>query len=158
MSYDLLNGNRGYQIPVYATATLTSAKIDNALDSGGPGNNIYAGGADDARIPYIPEFQASFGIGFEAEKWGANLDATYIGESFGTSLEDTAAAGSSARNGAVGDGFTVDLSGYYQMNERVKLIGGLSNMFDERYISSRLPDGARANPGRTVYAGFEIKF
>jgi len=44
------------------------------------------------------------------------------------------------------------------MNERVKLITGLTNMFDERYISSRLPDGARANPGRTVYAGFEIKF
>ena len=157
VSYDLLNGNRGYNMPVYATATLTSAKIDNALSGGGEGD-IYSGGADDARIPYIPEFQASFGLGFEAEKWGANLDATYIGESFGSALEDTAAAGSSARNGAVGDGFTVDLSGYYQMNERTKLIGGLTNMFDERYISSRLPDGARANPGRTVYAGFEIKF
>ncbi|MGJ8655754.1 MAG: TonB-dependent receptor family protein [Akkermansiaceae bacterium] len=157
LSYDLLDGNRGYMMPVYATATLTSATIDNALTSGGEGD-IYSGGEDDARIPYIPEFQASFGLGFEAETWGANLDATYIGESFGTALEDTAAAGSSSRNGAVGDGFTVDLSGYYQMNEQTKLIGGLTNMFDERYISSRLPDGARANPGRTVYAGFEIKF
>jgi len=157
VSYDLLNENRGYKMPVYATATLTSATIDKALTSGGEGD-IYSGGADDARIPYIPEFQASFGVGFEAEKWGVNLDASYIGESFGTALEDAATAGSSSRNGAVGDGFTVDLSGYYQMNERVKLISGLTNMFDERYISSRLPDGARANPGRTVYAGFEIKF
>ena len=157
MSYDLLNENRGYRMPVYATATLTSAEIDNALASGGEGD-IYSGGAAGARIPYIPEFQGSFGIGFEAEKWGANLDATYIGESFGTAREDSAAAGSSSRNGAVGDGFTVDLSSYYQVNENVKLISGLSNLFDERYISSRLPDGARANPGRTVYAGFEIKF
>lgn len=157
VSYDLLDGHRGYRMPVYATATLTSATIDNALASGGEGD-IYSGGAAGARIPYIPEFQASFGVGFEADQWGANLDATYIGESFGTALEDTAAAGSSSRNGAVGDGFTVDLSGYYQMNENTKLIGGLTNMFDERYISSRLPEGARSNPGRTVYAGFEIKF
>lgn len=157
VSYDLLGENKGYNMPIYATATLTSAEIDNALASGGEGD-IYSGGADGARIPYIPEFQSSIGIGFEADKWGANLDAAYIGESFGTALEDTAAAGSSSRNGAVGDGFTVDLSGYYQMNENVKIISGLSNMFDERYISSRLPDGARANPGRTIYAGFEIKF
>lgn len=157
ISYDLLSGNRGYNMPIYATATLTSATIDNALAEGGEGN-IYSGGEDGARIPYIPEFQASFGLGFEAEKWGANLDASYIGESFGSALEDNAPAGSSSRNGEVGDGFTVDISSYYQLNERVKLISGLSNLFDERFITSRLPDGARANPGRTVYAGFEIKF
>ncbi len=157
VSYDLLNNNRGYSMPVYATATLTSATIDNALTGGGEGD-IYSGGADDARIPYIPEFQASFGIALEAEKWGANLDAAYIGKSFGTALENSAAAGSSSRNGEVGDGFTVDLSGHYDMNERVKLIAGLANMFDERFISSRLPEGARSNQGRTAYAGFEIKF
>ncbi len=157
VSYDLLGSNKGYKMPVYATATLTSAEIDNALATGGEGN-IYSGGAAGARIPYIPEFQGSFGIGFEAEKWGANLDANYIGESFGTALEDTAAAGSSSRNGAVGKGFTVNLSSYYQMNENVKLISGLDNLFDERFISSRLPEGARSNPGRTVYAGFEVQF
>ncbi|MFT5906300.1 MAG: Fe(3+) dicitrate transport protein [Cryomorphaceae bacterium] len=157
VSYDLADENKGYSMPVYATATLTSATIDDALASGGEGD-IYSGGEDDARIPYIPEFQASFGIAFETEKWGANLDATYIGKSFGTALEDSAAAGSSSRNGEVGDGFTVDLSGHYDLNEQVQFIAGLSNMFDERYISSRLPEGARANPGRTVYAGFEIKF
>jgi Fe(3+) dicitrate transport protein len=157
VSYDLLHGNEGYSMPVYSTATLTSAEIDNALATGGEGD-IYSGGVAGARIPYIPEFQGSFGIGFHAEKWGANLDATYIGESFGTALEDTAAAGTSSRNGAVGDGFTVDLSTYYQWNENVKLISGLSNMFDDRFISSRLPEGARANPGRTIYAGFEVKF
>ena len=157
VSYDLLSENRCFNMPVYDTATLTSATFDNALTSGGAGD-IYSGGADGARIPYIPEFQASFGVGFEADQWGANLDANYIGKSFGTALEDSAAAGSSSRNGEVGDGFTVDLSGYYQMNERVKIITGISNMFDERFISSRLPDGARANPGRTVYAGFEIQF
>jgi Fe(3+) dicitrate transport protein len=157
VSYDLLNDNKGYKMPVYATATLTSATIDRALAGGGEGD-IYSGGADDARIPYIPEFQASFGIAFEADKWGANLDAAYIGKSFGSALEDSAAAGSSSRNGEVGGGFTVDLSGHYDMNERVKLIAGLANIFDDRFISSRLPEGARSNQGRTAYAGFEIKF
>ena len=157
ISYDLLGSNAGYRMPVYATTTLTSAEIDNALTSGGAGD-IYSGGAAGARIPYIPEFQASFGVGFEAEKWGANLDATYVGESFGTALEDNIAAGSSSRNGAVGDGFTIDLSGHYQVNDNVKLIGGLSNIFDDRYISSRLPEGARANAGRSAYVGFEVKF
>jgi Fe(3+) dicitrate transport protein len=157
ISYDLLNDNKGYSMPIYATATLTSAKIDKALSGGGEGD-IYSGGADDARIPYIPEFQASFGIAFEAEKWGANLDASYIGKSFGSALEDSALAGSTSRNGEVGDGFTVDLSGHYDLNERVKIIAGLANMFDERFITSRIPEGARSNQGRSAYAGFEIKF
>lgn len=157
ISYDLLNNNSGMRIPVYATATLTSATIDNALTDSGEGD-IYSGGAAGARIPYIPEFQASFGIGVETEKWGANLDASYLGKSFGTALEGSAAAGSSSRNGEVGDGFIIDLSGYYTINDNVKIISGVSNIFDDRYISSRLPEGARANAGRSLYTGFEIKF
>ncbi len=156
ISYDLAD-NDSFRVPIYATATLTSAKLENALSEGGEGD-IYSGGVAGARIPYIPEFQGSFGAGFEMGKWGANLDASYIGTSFGTALEDNAVAGSSSRNGKVGGGFIVDLSGSYQVSESMKLVGGLSNLFDERFISSRLPEGARSNQGRAAYVGFEVKF
>ena len=155
VNYELVS-NGSYRVPVYATATLTSATIDNPLTGGG--NSIYSGGGYNARIPYIPEFQASIGAAIETEKWGVNVDASFTGKSYGTAAESNFVASSTSRNGAVGNAFIVDLSAHYQFNNNTKFVAGVSNLFDKRYISSRLPEGARANPGRSLYAGFEIKF
>ena len=51
-----------------------------------------------------------------------------------------------------------DLSGYYQVTEEVKLIGGIQNLFDERGIVSRIPEGPRNNAPRMWFAGVEATF
>ena len=51
-----------------------------------------------------------------------------------------------------------NLSAYYEINDHFKLIAGVQNLFDERGIVSRIPEGPRANAPRMIYAGFETQF
>jgi len=50
------------------------------------------------------------------------------------------------------------LSANYRINENFKLLAGVHNLFDERGIVSRIPEGPRANSPRTYYVGIEAKF
>ena len=63
-----------------------------------------------------------------------------------------------ARFGKIDSFFTVDLSGHYELRDGVRLLGGVQNVFDEEYLSSRLPLGPRPGKPRTFYAGLEAKF
>lgn len=63
-----------------------------------------------------------------------------------------------AREGRIDSLFLVDLSGYYQVTDNVKWLAGISNVFDERGVVSRIPRGPRANRGRQFYTGFELEF
>ncbi len=42
------------------------------------------------------------------------------------------------------------------MNDRVKFIGGVQNVFEEVMITSRVPEGPRVNAPRMFYVGVEI--
>lgn len=150
--------DRGWSIglPMYLSATWTSAELKQALVAGGS-DNIYAGGMPGADIPYVPEWKLAAGIGIQSEQWGASLDAIYTSHSYGTA-KNLAAPMSSVREGKIDSLFTVDLTGYWQVNESVRIVGGLENIFDERAVVTRIPEGPRTNAGRTLFAGFEAQF
>lgn len=150
--------DRGWNfgLPMYFSATWTSAELKQSLAAGGS-DNIYAGGLPGADIPYVPEWKLAAGIGFEGEGWGASLDAVYASHSHGTA-KNLAAPATSAREGKIDALLVFDLSGYYQLNESLRLVGGVQNLFDERAVVTRIPEGPRTNAGRTVYAGFEAQF
>ena len=157
LSYDPLESSDiDLSMPLYVTATWTNAEFDSDL-AGGGGDGIYAGATDGAEIPYVPDFQLAVGIGLETETWGVNLDLTYHTETFGTA-NNFSDPTNSAREGKIDDLLLLDLSGYYQMNESVKLIGGISNLTDERGIVSRVPRGPRTNIGRHYWIGAEINY
>ena len=65
---------------------------------------------------------------------------------------------SSGREGKIDEGFTLDLSAHYQLNDTTKIIGGVHNVLDDVYTVSRLPDGPRVNAPREFYVGLEIKW
>lgn len=155
-SYDFAYNCDGYSMPVYFTATWTSAELKNALGSGGE-DDIWAGGTDGSDFPYVPEWKLAAGIGLHMEKWGANLDATYTSHQYGTAknLDEPV---TSSREGKIDSAFVVDLSGYYKIDDNWKLIGGVNNLFGEEYVTSRVPHGPRNARGRHLYAGFEVKF
>ncbi len=162
LSYDpCADTGSDLSIPMYITATWTDATLTSAIDSGG-GDNIYAGATNGAEIPYVPEWQLAAGIGLAQGAWSLNLDATFVSETFGTAqnvdspLDDTAGAGS--RAGKIDDLLLFDFTGTYDVNENVTLLAGVSNLFDEQAIVSRLARGPRANIGRTAFIGFEAKF
>ncbi|MEM1083039.1 MAG: TonB-dependent receptor [Verrucomicrobiota bacterium] len=160
ITYDPLETNdRGIRLPMYATATWTSAELKSNVTGGGS-DDIYSGGVDGSAIPYVPEWKLAAGIGVATECWGANLDMTYTSKTFGGARNldapiDPDPEGLWAREGKIDALLLFDFSTYYQVTEQVKLIGGVDNIFDERGIVSRIPRGPRANNGRTAFVGFE---
>jgi Fe(3+) dicitrate transport protein len=149
-----------YGIPLYVSATWTQAEFKGTTPGlAGGGDGIYSGGRDGNEIPYVPEWKIAAGLGFNSEKWGANLDAIYSSSTWGTGYNDDPRAGTqTSRDGKIDALLTFNLSGYYQVNEHIKLLAGVQNLFDERGIVSRIPEGPRANAPRMVYAGFETRF
>ncbi len=147
-------------IPLYVSATWSRARFDGtSAGLAGGGDDIYAGGRDGNEIPYLPEWKLAAGIGFETEKWGANFDATYSGSSWGTGFNDDARPGTqTSRDGKIDALLLFGLSAHYQLNEHITLLAGVQNLFDERGVVSRIPEGPRANAPRMIYAGFETRF
>lgn len=157
-SYDPLQGN-DLRLPIFASATWTSATLDQALATGA-GENIYGDGTGGpgipgAELPYIPEWKVAVGVGLETDVWGVELAATYVSDTFGTALNSPVPV-TSSRQGEIDGGMIVDLGAYYQINETTKLIGGVHNLFEEVMITSRIPEGARVNAPREFYIGFEM--
>jgi Fe(3+) dicitrate transport protein len=153
--------NWGFGLPVYASATYTNAEFANMRGVLAPNAGTFAGGRDGNEIPYIPEWKFATGISFVMEKWRVNLDASYVSSAWGSGYNgDPRPAGSnpSAIDGKTDSLLIFDLTGHYQLNDNVRLVGGIQNLFDERGIISRAPLGARANAPQTIFAGFEATF
>lgn len=150
---------RAVRLPMYLSATWTDATLGDALNSGG-GENIFGdadGGAGipGAEMPYIPEWKLATGIGLETDTWGVDLAATYLSDTFGTALNSPVPV-SSIRQGQIDGGVIFDLGAYYHVNDQVKLVGGIHNLFEEVMLTSRIPEGPRANAPREFYIGCEI--
>jgi Fe(3+) dicitrate transport protein len=161
VQYDLAKpANLNCGIPVYASATWTSAEFVGTTQSlNGGGDGIYSGGSDGNEIPYVPEWKLAAGIGYVAEKWGANLDANYISSSWGTGYNGHTRPGTqTSRDGEIDSFLIFNLSGYYQINDRIRVLAGVQNLFDDRGVSSRVPEGPRANAPRSLYLGCEATF
>jgi len=148
-----------YHLPMYISATWTSAtlKEDLATDTGNVYTDFQGGDETGNAIPYIPEWKLAAGVGLDFEKWGAHLDASWVSEMYGTGGNYDAPI-TSSREGLIDEIFLVDLSGWYQIDENWRIIGGVYNIFDQVNVVSRLPEGPRTGRGRNLYAGFEVQF
>ena len=54
--------------------------------------------------------------------------------------------------------FVVDLAARYRVDDRVTLVGGVHNLFDEEYLVSRQPHGPRPGKPLFAYVGIELEF
>ncbi len=158
VSYDPFQDN-AVRMPTFVSVTYTDAVLNEALQTGG-GENIYGDGAGGAglagaMLPYIPKWKITTGVGLESENWGIDLTASYISDTIGTALNATSPQNSS-RQGLVDGGTIVDLSGYYQINNKARFIAGVHNLFEEVMVTSRIPEGPRVNAPREFYVGFEL--
>jgi Fe(3+) dicitrate transport protein len=160
--WDALAGrDSSWSLPLRASLTYTHSEITSSSPSS-DAESIFSGGAIGSRLPYIPEFAASAGIGLENQRFGLYLDATYTSAMYGTARNTSSLVDVSgdpdARYGKTDDALVLDLSVHYQISESVRLIAGISNLTGEEYIVSRLPYGARSNQPRSYYGGVEIRF
>ena len=154
-----LASNWTFGLPAYLSLTYTDAEFADMSGTLASSAGTFAGGRNGNEIPYIPEWKLGTGIGLAFEKWGVNLDASYYSTSWGTGYNDDVRSGNaSAMDGKIDALLIFDLTGHYQLNDQIKLVGGIQNLFDERAIISRAPLGARANAPRMIFAGFEAEF
>ncbi|NNE92894.1 MAG: TonB-dependent receptor [Verrucomicrobiales bacterium] len=143
-------------IPLFASATYTNATLKSALSEGG-GDNVLAGGVPGAALPYVPEWKAAIGTGIEGDRWGIDVTATYVSDTFGTAA-NLHSPDTTSRQGKIDGGVVVDLGAHFQVSPRVKLIGGIHNLLDEQLTGSRIPEGPRIGAPRTYFVGFEIEW
>ena len=149
-----------FGIPLYFAATWTHAEFKGTTAGlAGGGDGIYTGGKDGNEIPYVPEWKLAAGVGFTAEKWGISLDANYVGSTWGTGYNgDPRPGAQTARDGEIDGLLICNLAGHYDLNEHFTVMAGIQNLFDERGITSRVPEGPRANAPRSLYLGMEARF
>jgi Fe(3+) dicitrate transport protein len=162
LAYDLgAAQDWGFNQPWYFSATWTQAELDSnttSLDS----ESIFGGGRAGNKVPYIPEIQALIGTGIETDRWGLFVDVAYIDASYTTASNVNAPfdldGNPDGSFGKTDARVLVDLSGHLRINPNVKLIGTVQNLFDEEYVTSRHPAGARPGAPMTALAGVEVNF
>ncbi len=161
LQYDAgLANNWGVSNPSFLSVTYTNAEQKNDSTST-DAESIFSYGKKGNKVPYIPELTVSLGTGIETEKWGASIAGNYVSETY-TSANNVndqinGVGARDARYGKTDRYFTTDVSAFYRINETVKLFGGVQNFFDEEYVVSRQPDGARGGLPQFVYAGIEME-
>jgi len=152
----------GFSMPNFFSFTWTNAELADDSDSTDP-ESIFAGGEKGNKVPYVPEYLATIGTGIDfKKKWGIFITGSFTGKSFSSALNNddflNANGDPDARFGELDPHFVVDISGYYQLNEQAKIVAGVHNLFDEVYVASRHPHGARPGAPQFLYVGMEIKF
>ncbi len=153
--------NWGYSNPWYFNATYTHATQVNSATST-DAESIFSYGAAGNKVPYIPELVFSMGMGIESENWGAHVSGSYVGDTF-TSANNVndqinGEGEPDARFGKTDAYFILDVSAYYRIRDGIKLFGGVQNLLDENYLSSRQPEGPRPGMPMFAYAGLELEF
>lgn len=145
--------------PWFVSMTYTNAEQQNDAQST-DAESIFSFGQKGNKVPYIPKLQLSLGTGIESKSWGTSITGSYVSATY-TSANNVnnqvnGNGGPDARFGKTDSYFVTDLSTYYRVSKTVKIIGGVQNLFNEKYIVSRQPEGPRPGMPQFLYAGIEL--
>ncbi len=141
-------------ISFFVNYTFTNANLDGASSSTDHKASLFAGGMDGSNVPYVPDHRLSFGADYTWNKFDFGVGMTYQSETHGTASEtETEVFGGSAnaRAGKIDDYFLVNFRAGYQINDNYRITAGVNNAFDNEYIATRHPAGARAGAPLTAY-------
>ena len=113
----------------------------------------------DNRTPYAPEWLVNGALTLE---WingpGLRILANYTYSQFADEL-NTVEASADGRIGQIPSFYTFDANAYYTMSKiRTTISLSVKNLTDERYISSRRPQGIRVGLPRWIGLTLEHKF
>jgi len=136
--------------PLLASYTFTQSEFLTTFSSEDP---IYGNVRRGYELPYVPQHQASFSAGLEHRRAGGNVAMNYVAkmrEEAGDEPIDEALHTDAQ--------VTFDLSAYVRLLDNVVLYMNVRNLFDERYIVSRRPYGARPNAPRWAQVGLKVTF
>ncbi|HEU0226020.1 MAG TPA: TonB-dependent receptor [Steroidobacteraceae bacterium] len=140
----------GVGIPLSAVYTWTEGEFRTSFQSGFSEWGAVLAGDE---LPYVPEHQLTLNAGLEGQAWRLFLTVNYVDEA-----RASAGSGPIAALDLVDSRAVVDLSGEYDLGERVRLFASVENLGDEEYNVAMRPAGARPGAPRTMLAGIKLKF
>ncbi len=150
----------GLNNPSFLSITYTRAEQRNDAMST-DAESIFSYGKKGNKVPYIPELTISLGTGVESGKWGAFISGNYVGSTYTSAnnvgYQINGSGDPDARFGKTDSYFVADVSAFYRFGKRIRLFGGVQNLFDREYVVSRQPHGARGGLPQFAYAGIEIE-
>ena len=165
VSYDpSVGSNWGFQNPYYFTATLTDAEFISDVSSTEEGayENIFTGAKKGNDVPNVPQVQWAVGTAFIFNKFSINVDGQYMDDVYSTGDNATDGLDSDGvgdvRYGKTDSYFLLDVSMAYKATPKVNIFTNFRNVTDEVYMTSRLPNGARAGAPLQIFGGMEISF
>lgn len=135
----------GWQVDGNATYVAVAEFKNNSL------------GPDGNRLPYAPRFTGNLNLGYKLGGFKASLGAYHVSEQYAD------AANTKAQNdiGTLGEipSYTIfNLNAHYEVNKHWTVFGTVRNLFDKKYIASRLPDGIFPGVERNAEIGASYKF
>lgn len=148
LTYDLLQNNNNWSLPLTFNYTHTQTEFQNAFDSSVYGN-VEVGDA----IPYIAENQWSFLAGLSHAKFDINANARFVGE-----MRTIAGSDRPAATDRVDSNFIIDVSGRYHFNKSLTATLNMINVLDNEYAVSRQPAGLRPGHPFGINVGLIARF
>ena len=104
-------------------------------------------------LPYVAKHQLTLSAGLEAGVWGINGVLNSVSK-----VRNSAGQGPIPLAEAVGPRTILDLAGYYDLSDSIKLKLKVENAFDTEYVAARRPYGLRPGKPREVFAGIALDF
>lgn len=109
------------------------------------------------RLPYSPEYLANISMGYKKDQWLANLQYNYVGEQF-ADAENTKEGSVDGMRGLLPAYGIWNASGDYKVSEQWSTSLNIKNILDQKYISSRAPQGIFPGTRRTIYLSIKSQF
>jgi Fe(3+) dicitrate transport protein len=145
LSKDLV-ADASFSVPLSISSTFTNAEFDTATKH--DAEDRYAGGSPGNKIPYVPEVQYNIRLGIVCENWSSYLNYHWQDEVY-----------TDAVNSSIIDDYgTLDWSGFYDIKPGVTIFAKVTNLADEKYAVSDMPDGLRPGAPRVATLGMEFDF
>mgnify|MGYP003969698855 FL=1 len=146
----------GLRVPLEAAFTFTNAEFGTTMSSADDDKeNRYDNAVSGNKLPFIPEFQLNVRGGLEFEKLSTYLNYHWQDDVFVNGSNSSEIDGFAAK---LPDYGVLNWSAYYEIKEGVTLFGKVTNLTDETYAVSDLPDGYRSGAPRIASMGMEFNF
>ena len=140
-----IGNDSGLGIPVSVSATFTDAEFESATS---PSSGYLDGAVAGNEFPFIPDFMINLRAGLEGENASTYLNYHYQDSVFANG----------ANTDTIDSYGILNWSAFYKLKEGVSMFSKVSNVTDEVYVHSVLPDGYRVGAPRIWSIGMEFDF
>ncbi|RTR40184.1 TonB-dependent receptor [Shewanella canadensis] len=144
------NASGSVNFPVKLAYTYTNAEFTNSFESDfDPWGDVVEGD----KLPYLPENMLFASAGMAGESWELTLAARFTDD-----IRTTAGQGNIIQDELIEAKTIVDLSGRYFISEAQEVYLTAENLFDEKYVTTKVHGSNFSGKPMTVTVGYSYKF